>query len=46
VAERVLREGGSPEEAIDAELAQAQPLRDNAFKIALARNLFLRERHR
>ncbi len=27
------------EEAVDAELARAEPLRDNAFKIGLARNL-------
>jgi xanthine dehydrogenase YagS FAD-binding subunit len=28
--------------AADAELAEAQPLRDNAYKVALARNLIVR----
>ncbi|MEU1026646.1 xanthine dehydrogenase family protein subunit M, partial [Streptomyces sp. NPDC005904] len=36
--------GGPPAEeafrrAVDAELADAEPLRDNAFKVPLARNL-------
>jgi xanthine dehydrogenase YagS FAD-binding subunit len=38
----VLREAPATEEsfrgAVDAELAEAQPLRDNAFKVPLARN--------
>jgi xanthine dehydrogenase YagS FAD-binding subunit len=41
-AEEVLREAPATEEsfrgAVDAELAEAQPLRDNAFKVPLARN--------
>ena len=41
-AEEVLREAPAIEEsfrgAVDAELAEAQPLRDNAFKVPLARN--------
>jgi xanthine dehydrogenase YagS FAD-binding subunit len=41
-AEDVLREAPATEEsfrgAVDAELAEAQPLRDNAFKVPLARN--------
>jgi xanthine dehydrogenase YagS FAD-binding subunit len=41
-AEAALRDGATPEEAADAELAQAQPLRDNAFKVPLARNLLIR----
>jgi len=40
-AEDVLRGGGSAEEAADAELAAAEPLRDNAFKVPLARNLLV-----
>ena len=45
-AEAELR-GGPPTEAAfaaaaDAELAQAEPLRDNAFKVPLARNLIVR----
>ena len=44
-AEAVLR-GAAPtpealREAADAELAAAEPLRDNAFKVALARNLLV-----
>lgn len=45
-AERVLRGAPATEEtfrqAADAELAAAQPLRDNAFKIPLARNVLVR----
>jgi xanthine dehydrogenase YagS FAD-binding subunit len=45
-AEAALRGGPADEErfarAADAELAQAQPLRDNAFKVPLARNLLVR----
>jgi xanthine dehydrogenase YagS FAD-binding subunit len=41
-AEAALREGASFEEAADAELADARPLRDNAFKVTLARNLLVR----
>jgi xanthine dehydrogenase YagS FAD-binding subunit len=33
--------GASFAEAADAELAQAEPLRDNAFKVTLARNLIV-----
>jgi xanthine dehydrogenase YagS FAD-binding subunit len=40
-AEEVLRGGGSAEEAADAELAAAEPLRDNAFKVPLAKNLLV-----
>jgi len=40
-AEEVLRGGGSAEEAADAELAAARPLRDNAFKVPLAKNLLV-----
>ncbi len=40
-AEEALRGGASPEEAADAELAAAEPLRDNAFKVPLARNLLV-----
>jgi xanthine dehydrogenase YagS FAD-binding subunit len=29
-------------QAADAELAQAQPVRENAFKVPLARNLLVR----
>jgi xanthine dehydrogenase YagS FAD-binding subunit len=36
-AEAALRAGASYEEAADAELAAADPLRDNAFKVPLAR---------
>jgi xanthine dehydrogenase YagS FAD-binding subunit len=42
VAEEALRGGASPEEAAEAELSQARPLRDNAFKVPLARNLLIR----
>jgi xanthine dehydrogenase YagS FAD-binding subunit len=45
-AEEALREAPAAEEAFraaaDAELAQASPLRDNAFKVPLARNLIVR----
>jgi xanthine dehydrogenase YagS FAD-binding subunit len=41
-AEEALRAGASFEEAADAELADARPLRDNAFKVTLARNLLVR----
>ena len=45
-AESVLRGAPATEEvfrrAADAELADAQPLRDNAFKIPLARNILVR----
>ena len=45
-AEAVLRgREASPEafqEAADAELSAAQPLRDNAFKVPLARNVLVR----
>jgi xanthine dehydrogenase YagS FAD-binding subunit len=45
-AEEVLRGGPIDEqrviEAAQAELAQAQPLRDNAYKVELARNLIVR----
>ena len=45
-AERALRGGPATEqafkEAADAELAQAQPLRDNRYKIPLLRNLMVR----
>src|SRR5262249_10509903 len=37
-AEEALRSGATPEEAADAELADARPLRDNGFKVTLARN--------
>ncbi len=40
-AEAALRDGASFAEAADAELAQAAPLRDNAFKVTLARNLLV-----
>ncbi len=39
LAEAALRGGATAEEAADAELAAAEPLRDNAFKVPLARNL-------
>jgi len=42
VAEQALRGGASIEEAADAELLVAEPLRDNAFKVKLARNLLIR----
>jgi xanthine dehydrogenase YagS FAD-binding subunit len=42
VAEDALRGGASFEEAADAELAEARPLRDNGFKVTLARNLLIR----
>ena len=45
-AEAVLRGAGATEEvfrhAADAELAEARPLRDNGFKVPLARNLLVR----
>jgi xanthine dehydrogenase YagS FAD-binding subunit len=45
-AEEALRGAPATEEsfarAADAELAEARPLRDNAFKVALARNLLVR----
>jgi xanthine dehydrogenase YagS FAD-binding subunit len=45
-AEELLRGAAADEaafrRAVDAELAQAQPLRDNAFKIPLARNVVVR----
>jgi xanthine dehydrogenase YagS FAD-binding subunit len=45
-AEHVLRGAPATEEtfrrAADAELADAQPLRDNAFKVPLARNMLVR----
>ena len=45
-AEAVLRGTQATEDsfrqAADAELAQAQPLRENAFKVPLARNLLVR----
>jgi len=44
-AEAALREGASFEEAAEAELADARPLRDNAFKVTLARNLLVRTLH-
>jgi xanthine dehydrogenase YagS FAD-binding subunit len=43
IAEEQRRNGATREEAIDAELAHAEPLRDNAFKVTLARNLYLAE---
>jgi xanthine dehydrogenase YagS FAD-binding subunit len=45
-AEEALRGGPATEEAFaaaaDAELAAARPLRDNAFKVPLARELLVR----
>ncbi len=45
-AEAALRGGPATEDAFaraaDAELEQARPLRDNAFKVPLARNLIVR----
>jgi xanthine dehydrogenase YagS FAD-binding subunit len=45
-AEELLRGAPATQEsfarAADAELEQAQPLRDNAFKVTLARNLLVR----
>ncbi len=45
-AEAVLRGAPATEEtfrrAADAELADARPLRDNAFKVPLARNILVR----
>jgi xanthine dehydrogenase YagS FAD-binding subunit len=45
-AEAVLRGAPATEEtfrhAADAELSQARPLRENAFKIPLARNIIVR----
>ncbi len=40
-AEEALRGGASAEAAADAELEAAEPLRDNAFKVPLARNLLV-----
>jgi xanthine dehydrogenase YagS FAD-binding subunit len=41
-AEEAVRAGASFEDAADAELRQAEPLRDNGFKVTLARNLLVR----
>jgi xanthine dehydrogenase YagS FAD-binding subunit len=41
-AEAALRSGATFAEAADAELADARPLRDNGFKVTLARNLLVR----
>jgi xanthine dehydrogenase YagS FAD-binding subunit len=41
-AEEALRNGASFADAAEAELAAARPLRDNGFKVALARNLIRR----
>jgi xanthine dehydrogenase YagS FAD-binding subunit len=41
-AEDALRAGATFAEAADAELAHARPLRDNRFKVTLARNLLVR----
>jgi xanthine dehydrogenase YagS FAD-binding subunit len=41
-AETALRDGGTFEEAADAELSAAEPLRDNGYKVKLARNLIVR----
>jgi xanthine dehydrogenase YagS FAD-binding subunit len=40
-AEEALRGGATFAEAADAELADARPLRDNGFKVTLARNLLV-----
>lgn len=40
-AEAVFAETGDAAAAADAELSDARPLRDNAFKLALARNLLI-----
>ena len=40
-AEAALRDGADPATAADAELAAAEPLRDNGFKVELARNLLV-----
>jgi xanthine dehydrogenase YagS FAD-binding subunit len=40
-AEALLRDGASPAEAADAELAAARPLPGNAFKVPLLRNLLV-----
>ncbi|HET6508190.1 MAG TPA: xanthine dehydrogenase family protein subunit M [Baekduia sp.] len=45
-AEAILRDGASPDDdllarAADAELSEARPLRDNAYKIPLARHLIV-----
>jgi xanthine dehydrogenase YagS FAD-binding subunit len=40
-AEEALRGGATAGEAADAELAAAEPLRDNAFKVRLARNVLV-----
>ncbi len=37
----MFRETGDAAAAADAELAQARPLRDNAFKVTIARNLIV-----
>jgi xanthine dehydrogenase YagS FAD-binding subunit len=41
-AEAALRDGATFEDAADAELAAAEPLRDNGYKVKLARNLIVR----
>ena len=45
-AEQALRDAPATEQtfarAADAELSAAQPLRDNGYKVALARNLLVR----
>jgi xanthine dehydrogenase YagS FAD-binding subunit len=41
-AERAIREGASFAEAADAELAQATPLRDNRYKLELAKRTMVR----
>jgi xanthine dehydrogenase YagS FAD-binding subunit len=45
IAERALRDGPITEESVrraaEAELEQAEPLRDNAYKVELARNLIV-----
>ena len=40
-AEQALREGADFAEAAEAELEEARPLRDNAYKVKLARNLIV-----
>jgi xanthine dehydrogenase YagS FAD-binding subunit len=40
-AEEALRDGASFEEAADAELSVAEPLRDNGYKVELARRLIV-----
>ena len=41
-AEEAIRDGKDFGEAADAELKQAQPLRDNAYKVEIARNVLVR----